>query len=312
MSPGDAVHIDAPAKINLFLKVLRRRDDGYHELDTLFQAVDLCDEVTVARAGAGVALRVEGADVGPERDNLAYRAAAAFLEAAGVGGGLEVLLTKRIPAGAGLGGGSSDAAAVLRAANAVLGGPLEAATLHALAAGLGSDVPFFLGPGTLARGTGRGEVLEMLPPLPELPVVLVLPPVHVSTAEAYGRLARARAEGGGTSVSIEGAADPGAAASTSPSVAALPAGWADVARDAVNDFEDVVPEGWPEVGRALAALRRSGAVFSLLSGSGGACFGVFGDAGAARSAAAALEDQLGCQVVTTRTRVGFPRPDTRR
>ncbi|HET9949806.1 MAG TPA: 4-(cytidine 5'-diphospho)-2-C-methyl-D-erythritol kinase, partial [Longimicrobiales bacterium] len=110
----DALQLAAPAKVNLWLRVLRRRPDGYHELDTLFQMIDLADVVRVERAARGVTLEVEGADLGPPEENLAFRAAARALRELGLGGGLHVRLHKRIPAGAGLGGGSSDAAAVLR------------------------------------------------------------------------------------------------------------------------------------------------------------------------------------------------------
>ncbi len=155
MSAPAAVRILAPAKVNLWLRVLRRRPDGFHELDTLFQAVDLCDEVEVSRRpGNGVRLTVEGAELGPARENLAHRAALAFLDAAGRSAGsdrVEIRLRKRIPAGAGLGGGSSDAAAVLRCVSALWGDPLSPAVLAELGASLGSDVAFFLGRGPLAR-----------------------------------------------------------------------------------------------------------------------------------------------------------------
>lgn len=294
MIPPAALALRAPAKVNLFLRVLSRRSDGFHELETLFQAVDLCDEIVVRRAPRGVALEVVGAELGPPEANLAHRAARALLAATGDAGGLGIRLHKRIPAGAGLGGGSSDAAAVLRAGDALLGTGLSRAALHRLGAGLGSDVPFFLGASTLARGTGRGERLEPLAPLPEASVVLVLPPVHVATGAAYGALARTRQEGG--------------EAPCSAPVVDAPESWDEVASLAHNDFEAVIRALHPEVGEALAALRSAGAAPALLSGSGGACFGIFRDAGRAEHAALTIRAHLGWPVVATPTLSALPAP----
>lgn len=296
MIGSDAVRILAPSKVNLWLRVLGRRADGFHELDTLFQAVGLCDEVTVyRRGGEGVALSVDGADLGPTRENLAYRAALAFRDAAGSAAGshaVDIRLRKRIPAGAGLGGGSSDAAAVLRCLNVLWGTPLAPAVLVEVGASLGSDVPFFLGDATLARGRGRGEILEPLRPLPEAQLVLVLPPVHVATGPAYGALARHRAVHG----TETGVAPPEGDTS-----------WLDLAEVASNDFELVVPAAHPPVGAALEELRAAGARPALLSGSGGACFGVFPGERAA-AAAAALTQRLGCPALAVRTLAAFPDP----
>ena len=158
MTPPAAMRLEAPAKVNLLLRVLGLRADGFHDLDTLFQAVGLCDEVVVALSGGGIELAVEGPDVGPVEENLAYRAAKAFLDAEGAAArvGVDILLRKRIPAGAGLGGGSSDAAAVLRCLDALRARPFPRSKLVRIGAALGSDVPFFLGDGALARGRGRG------------------------------------------------------------------------------------------------------------------------------------------------------------
>jgi len=292
--PPRALSLRAPAKINLFLRVLGRRSDGFHELETLFQAVDLCDHVSVTRVEDGVTLEVLGAALGPAEENLAHRAARALLAEAGAPMGLHVRLRKQIPAGAGLGGGSSDAAAVLRAANALLPEPVGPETLSALGASLGSDVPFFLGSSGLARGTGRGEHLEALPTLPEAAVVLVLPPVHVATRAAYAALAEARA-GGGEAPCFAHVAD-------------APATWEEVAAAARNDFEEVVPAMHPDVGRALAALRATGASPALLSGSGSACFGIFADPPAAATAAEALRARTAFPAIATRTLSRFPEP----
>ncbi len=193
----------APAKLNLYLDVKGRRADGYHELETVFVPIDLCDEVQVqagSQPGQGIALAVTGphaADVPAGAENLAVRAAQAALDAAGPLAkdmSLSLRLLKRIPAGAGLGGGSSDAAAVLRAlalllAPAAGAAALDAPQLRRLAGGLGADVPFFLGDGA-AVGRGRGDVLTWLPAHPPLTFVLCLAPFACATARVFEQVAR--------------------------------------------------------------------------------------------------------------------------
>lgn len=165
----------APAKVNLYLEVLHRRGDGYHELETVFQTIDLCDRVTVSlRADEQLTLRCDDPSLPADQRNLAWRAAQRYREAAGLRAGVDIVLEKRIPAGAGLGGGSADAAAVLRALERLGGRPLGRERLRELAAELGSDVPFCLEGGT-AHATGRGERLQPLPPLPPLPLTVLLP-----------------------------------------------------------------------------------------------------------------------------------------
>lgn len=299
-----AVALAAPAKVNLFLKVLHRRGDGFHELETLFQAVELCDRVTVAREGTGVALAVDGPDLGPLEENLAHRAARAFLRrvGAGRGEGVRIRLEKRIPAGAGLGGGSSDAAAVLRCMNALWsagepgGGAIPGQSLADLGAELGSDVPFFLGGSALALGTGRGEILRPLHPLPSAHLVLVLPPAHVATGSAYGALAHGRE-----------LHPPPPREAWDP--AALARGWDGLARAAVNDFETVVPHAHPQVAASLQALREAGGAPVLLSGSGGACFGHFADGTRAAAAAERVAGSLGWPALAVRTLVQWPLPE---
>ena len=181
MSSSSALELAAPAKLNLFLEVLGRRPDGYHEIDTVLTTIDLADRVRLERA-TRISLTVEGEAAPADSTNLAWRAAAAL------GVGARIHLEKRIPAGSGLGGGSSDAAAVLLGLDRLYDLRTPPARLHELAAGLGADVPFFLlGPG-LARGRGIGDRLEPLPPRPPMRFHLVLPPLHVSTAEVYGAL----------------------------------------------------------------------------------------------------------------------------
>ena len=156
--------IEARCKINLGLEVLRRRPDGFHDIDTVFQCVSLCDELVIERAPRGtVRLEVEGARVPAGPENLVWRAALVHAQATGAPGA-SIVLRKRVPIAAGLGGGSSDAAATLVGLDRLHATHLPAETLRRMALVLGSDVPYFIGGGTV-RGRGRGEVLEPLPPL---------------------------------------------------------------------------------------------------------------------------------------------------
>jgi len=179
--------LSAPAKVNLYLEVLGRRPDGFHALETIFQTLDLADEVSVTvSAGSGVALQCIAPGVPADATNLAWRAAAAYLAERPLGH-VDLTLIKRIPHGAGLGGGSSDAAAVLRALAQLDAQPLPAARLHAIAAELGSDVPFFLLGGT-ALAHGRGEVLTPLPPAPATSVTVLMPAAHLPTPAVFTAL----------------------------------------------------------------------------------------------------------------------------
>ena len=296
------IRVAAPAKINLSLHVLGKRGDGFHEIRTVFQALDLADEVEVVRGGTGVELEVRGPDLGPLEQNLAYRAAELFLRASGERKGARIVLTKHVPAGAGLGGGSSDAAAVLRALVRGSSSRPDSGALMRLGARLGSDVPFFLGASPLARGLGRGELLQALPPLPPAHLVIALPPVHVSTAEAYAALGRAPLPATGE----ETPERPSRSEEEARSDEAGPATWDDVLRSLQNDFEPVVARRHPEVRGSLEALREAGARAVSLSGSGGACFGVFRDRGSSEKAADALTLAHGWPFVAARTLVRWP------
>ncbi|MSR36057.1 MAG: 4-(cytidine 5'-diphospho)-2-C-methyl-D-erythritol kinase [Gemmatimonadetes bacterium] len=290
------VRMDAPAKVNLTLHVGARRADGYHELETLFQGVDLSDVVEVRREGAGIELTSTGEDAGPSEQNLALRAARAYLDAAGMSGdgapGIRIRLEKQIPVAAGLGGGSSDAAATLKALDRLFEGAVGAGALMAIAARLGSDVPFFLMPLPLGLGRGRGEVLEPVDPLPALPGVVVLPGVRMSTAEAYGALDRLRA----------------ARPSATPPRLRAPRDWGEVASGAHNDFEGVVASAHPEVRDALSDLRATRPLVGMLSGSGASCFALYGNDNEADGASAALGSEGGRRTVRMRTLTAWPEP----
>lgn len=173
----------APAKINLSLRVLGRREDGFHEIETLISPVTLADEITI-EPGAGLHLTCDDPTLPTGRENLAWRAAEIFCERAGIPADFHLSIRKRIPHGAGLGGGSSDGATVLLALNETLAQPLPLGTLTALAAQLGSDVPVFLC-GQAAVCRGRGEQVTPSPFAERLPLLLLKPPFPVPTPWAY-------------------------------------------------------------------------------------------------------------------------------
>ena len=246
----------APAKINLWLRVFQVDSTGYHPLDTLFCAIDLSDRIEIGR-GHGIELDVTGADVGPNENNLAYRAAFEYHHALGIEPNVRIKLHKVIPSGAGLGGGSSDAATVLRALQETHDQRLPEPDLLALAARIGSDVPFFLCGSHLAYATGRGGLLTALPALPARHVVVVMPAFSITTRDAYGWLdAHGTAEAAGAS-------------------RAHPESWNDVERAAVNDFEPVLFQRFPQLAALRNALKDSGAAIAMVSGSGSALFGIF-------------------------------------
>ncbi len=261
MSEPAAV-VPAHAKLNLFLRVLARESDGYHGVETLFCLVSLADTLRAERReGRGVTIEVEGADVGPPEQNLAVRAAALVLEATGQRFAVHLTLTKRIPTRAGLGGGSSDAAAALLATNVLAAGAVPRHELLQFAARLGADVPFFVSGAPLALAWGRGERLLRLPPLPAAPALLLTPPGGVDTAEAYGWLDAAR----------QSAARRGAVALDLDALSR----WGDIGRLAGNDFESPVFEHMPAIRAAFEALAGTRPLVCRMSGSGSSLFAIY-------------------------------------
>jgi 4-diphosphocytidyl-2-C-methyl-D-erythritol kinase len=182
----------SPCKVNLLLNVLGRRSDGFHDLETVMQPVNLCDELTFERAGTGIELSCSDKALPVDGGNLVYRAAEKFFAAAGTSGGVKIHLEKKIPLAAGLGGGSGNAATTLLAINELFGKPLGPETLFEIAAGLGSDIPFFL-QRQPALAVGRGEKiqpLENFPALASKAILLIHPGFGISTPWAYQNLAR--------------------------------------------------------------------------------------------------------------------------
>jgi 4-diphosphocytidyl-2-C-methyl-D-erythritol kinase len=257
-----AVLLPAHAKLNLFLRVLAREADGYHGLETVFCLVDLADELRAERReGRGVTIDVQGADVGPSADNLAVRGAAGVLAATGDRFAVHLTLTKRIPVRAGLGGGSSDAAAALLAVNRLAGNAIPRHELLQFAAKLGSDVPFFVVGGPLALAWAHGDRLIRLPALPSAPALLLMPPVSISTAEAYAWVDEARQTAGRRgAVALD--------------LAALST-WGDIGRMAGNDFESAVFGRHPPIRAAFEALAGTRPLVCRMTGSGSALFAVY-------------------------------------
>jgi 4-diphosphocytidyl-2-C-methyl-D-erythritol kinase len=266
----------APAKINLTLEVLTRRDDGYHTLRSVMVPIGLYDRITLTpTVQPHFSVRsIDGTpgDPGLERDNLVVRA----LAAAEVHASLLVSLEKAIPVGGGLGGGSSDAAAVLRHVMQGGLGPLHARDWLAVAKGLGSDVPFFLA-GTAALVEGVGERITPLGALPPWWAVVVRPKAAVPTAAAYGLLDAKR----NGSPSRPRATSASLAAVDALQRADLPALQATL----VNDFHELILEAYPAVAQAGAALRAAGASAPLLSGSGSCLFALVADEAEGRAIA---------------------------
>jgi len=276
----------APAKINLDLRVLAREESGYHQIETTFLLVDLCDVLTVSEAPSDVSLEVVGADLGVPQENLVHRAAVGFFGKTGVGSGVRLRLEKKIPAGAGLGGGSSDAATTLRLLNTLFGEPLSPAELRGLAAELGADVPFFLTETGFALGWGRGGRMLVAPAPEPRGVVLALPGIHISTPDAY------------TALSAAGLGDSDC---RQISMSALP-DWERLAEEAVNDFEAAAFLAHPLLSELRNALIEGGAEFARMSGSGSALFGVFQAHGQAQAAADKIAERLHCDCVAVATR----------
>jgi 4-diphosphocytidyl-2-C-methyl-D-erythritol kinase len=272
--------VDAPAKINLDLRVLGRRVDGFHEVRTLLQTVDLADVVRVGPAPPGVfQLRVEPEGVVPAgMDNLVLRAAAALRRSTGDTRGARFELLKRIPVGAGLGGGSADAAAALVLLDSLWGLDLGVPGLEPIAAGLGSDVTFFLH-GGLALATGRGEIVRPLPDIGSFGFVLCTPPIEVPTAEVFRLVSQLTLPGADASVEAFAASSAGTATPELP--------WGRLA----NDLEPVVMRLWPEVGRVVDRLRGTCPLHAAVTGSGSTAYAMYPDLGTARKAAENLGDR---------------------
>jgi len=262
VSPVQRLKFKTPAKINLGLKILGKRDDGYHELETLFQMVSLYDEIELERRAAGIELVGHAPGIALDETNLVWRAADLLraLAPGGQGLGVSIRLNKRIPAGAGLGGGSGNAALTLLGLNVLWDLKLPREKLLSLAARLGSDVPFFL-VSPLAIGRGRGEILESVQPAEKFYVLLVFPGFPIATAWVYQSL-NLKLTKGENNISIL-------------HKFLSESNIADLGPRLFNDLEPTVIERFSEIQVIKRRLLDLGAQGVLLSGSGSTVFGLF-------------------------------------
>ena len=258
----DTVNEKAYAKLNISLDVTGRRPDGYHDMLMVMQTISLCDDVTVTLNDSGrVSAGTNMYFIPGDERNLAVRAALRYLEAVGrTGQGMRIRLDKHIPVGAGMAGGSSDAAAVLRALNTLFGYPLSPEELETLAFSVGSDVPFCVRGGT-ALAQGRGEKLEALPDMPECSFVVCKPEFSISTPELFGRLDQ---------INLRCHPD------TAGIIDALGSGeLRQICRRMYNVFEDVDDRRLRTVSEIKGLLLDSGALGAIMTGTGSAVYGVY-------------------------------------
>ena len=283
-----SIKVPSFAKINRSLKVLGKRQDGFHEIVTVFQTISLFDELTfVLREDLDLAISCNNPDIPVDKHNLVWRAAERLRQVSGVQLGASINLIKRIPVQAGLGGGSSNAAVTLLALNELWRTNLSRSELFAIAATVGSDVPFFLSGGT-CLGEGTGNRISSLPDGPVEPLIVITPPAGVSTAKAYNALnASSLTTKGSTSILARSFGAP---------IREKPGRWA-----LENDFERVIFEIEPEIKRVKLALLEAGARGALLAGSGSSVFGIFSDEEARAQAAADLKSETGWRLFSCNT-----------
>ena len=263
----------APAKINLFLRVLQKRADGYHDIASLMQKITLYDELTFTLKPGGINLDCPGSDLPTSEDNLVFRATQSIFSYANYPSGVEIKLIKKIPLAAGLGGGSSDAATTLMALNEICSLGLKKRELMMLGAKLGADVPFFIF-GNTALVSGIGDHLKAVQNIPELNFVLINPQFPLSTKMVYDNL-NLRLTSEKINYSI-------------PRFFAL----GDIIRELHNDLEEVSLKLHPELNNVKQMLLCHGALGALMSGSGPTVFGIFPDEKSAKKAMNAVEKEV--------------------
>jgi len=274
----------SPCKVNLILNILGKRADGFHELETVMQPVNLCDEMVFERAGASLQLTCSHPELPVDSKNLVHRAATAFLAAANISDGVKIHLQKNLPLAGGIGGGSANAAVTFSALNELFGSPLTAEKLHELAAALGSDVPFFLYDKP-ALATGRGEKVQTLESFPALhgkAFFLVHPGFGISTPWSYQNLARFPE------------ALNGQAGRAQKLVSLLQAGDLKAASAEIyNSLEAPAFDKFPVLSLYKEFLRENGALAALMSGSGSTTFAIAENLAAAEALAEKFKSQFG-------------------
>jgi 4-diphosphocytidyl-2-C-methyl-D-erythritol kinase len=274
----------AYGKINIGLRILRKRSDGYHDIETVFHQIDLYDELSIEPADS-VILKTSSSGIPTDAANLCVRAAELFRQNTGFRKGVEIQLKKNIPVGAGLGGGSSNAASILVALNTFWNIGMERQRLESIASQLGSDVPFFLQGGT-AAGTSRGEILEHFHLNIPYWMITATPSIHISTAWAYANVKlKEQPKTMPLRILVERSMD-------NP---------VQIRTLIQNDFEQLVFQMHPQIRILKEKLESAGAFFAQLSGSGSSVFGLFRD----ESAAKALSNELALTCKTSLTAPGF-------
>ena len=275
---------NSPCKVNLLLNILGKRPDGFHELETVMQPVNLFDRLTFERGGSADRTFLQQRALPVDSRNLVHRAATGFLQAAKISDGVRIRLDKKIPLAAGLGGGSGNAATTLLALNELFGQPLSAAKLNELAASLGSDVPFFL-QNQPALATGRGEKIQPLDFFPALrgkAFLLIHPGFGISTAWAYQNLARFPEALNGR---------PGRAQKL---ISRLQTGdWRAAGAEFYNSLEAPALEKYPVLALFQEFLRANGALAALMSGSGSTTFAIAENMAAAESLVEKFKSKFG-------------------
>jgi 4-diphosphocytidyl-2-C-methyl-D-erythritol kinase len=253
----------APAKINLYLEVIGKMNDGYHEIETFFERISILDRIEIEPSRDGrTIIRCDDPRVPTGEESLLGRTIRAFREASGKTEDFSVSLEKNIPLSAGMGGGSSDAASFLRGLNEMTGFPLEEDELFGIGRSLGADIPFFLAGCSFARGTGRGDVIKKLEKRQDLWHVVVNPPFEVATKDIYNKTsAFALTKGRGVDKMIS-------AFLSGNNIKGI-------AENLRNDLQDIVLREFPVLEKVFSGLREAGAEGVLLSGSGPTVFGIF-------------------------------------
>lgn len=260
---SSVLHLQAPAKINLVLRVLSQRADGYHELETWMQKLDLFDELRIKiTPGTGISFTCRDSEIPEDESNLAWRAAASFLAASKKAEkfAVDIELVKNIPSAAGLGGGSSDAGTVLKGLNSFFNNEFSQEELISFGKEIGADVPFFVTDYPSVIATGIGDIMKPVPPLTDVVFVLVNPGISVSTKWVFENFALTIGKKNFTLTGSHG---------LDPEMLAL--------SDIINDLEPVTTSRYPEIAARKETLKAAGAEKVLMSGSGPTVFGVFPD-----------------------------------
>jgi len=255
--------VTAPAKVNLFLKVVGKREDGYHDIETVFERISLRDTISVDKSSGATVITCDDPSIPIDADSLVGRAVSCFKKAYPPAGYFRIHVRKNIPVGAGLGGGSSDAAAIVGALNEISGRPLDEEALLRISSGLGADVPFFLKNIKFGHGTERGDTVKEIKTDIQLAHILINPGIRVSTESVYNRY------------------DSCFGLTNAPPVDKMVSAFLvksnenELAKNLHNDLQTIVLQDYPVVKKSLTVLEEAGAMGVLMSGSGSTVFGIF-------------------------------------